>query len=239
MRKYAVEFVGTFFLVTTVCGAVLSKADLAPLAIGAVLTAMVFAGGHISGAHYNPAVTVAVVLRGRLDARDVLPYMTAQVLGATAAALISRLVFDVARPAPFQVSGRHLLAAVVVELIVTFALAFVVLNVATSSHHPNNSFYGLAIGLTVMAGAITVGPVSGGVFNPAVAVGVSIAGIMSWVMLPAYVFTTLAGGALAAAAFRALNPSDVAPLSKTATSPDPGTPEVPVKSRKAMARSRS
>src|SRR6185437_11485327 len=239
MRKYAVEFIGTFFLVTTVCGAVLSKVDLAPLAIGAVLTAMVFAGGHISGAHYNPAVTVAVFLRGRLAARDVLPYVAAQLLGATAAALISRLMFDVARPVPSQVSGRHLLTAVVAELIVTFALAFVVLNVATSSHHPNNSFYGLAIGFTVMSGAITVGPVSGGVFNPAVAVGVSMAGIMPWMMLPTYVVATLAGGVLAAAAFRLLNPADVAPLSKTATSPDPGAPEVPVKSRKAIARSRS
>lgn len=239
MRKYAVEFIGTFFLVTTVCGAVLSKADLAPLAIGAVLTAMVFAGGHISGAHYNPAVTVAVFLRGRLAARDVLPYMAAQILGATAAALVARLMFDVTRPSPLKVSGHHLLAALLAELIVTFALAFVVLNVATSSHHPNNSFYGLAIGFTVMSGAITVGPISGGVFNPAVAVGVSIAGIVSWVMLPAYVVATLAGGALAAAAFRALNPSDIAPLSKTATTPDPGAPKVPVKSAKAIARSRS
>jgi aquaporin Z len=239
MRKYATEFIGTFFLVSTICGAVLSKAELAPLAIGAVLTAMVFAGGHISGAHYNPAVTVAVFLRGRLPAREILPYLGAQVAAAAAAALVSRLMFDGARPEAFHVSGRHLVAAFVAELLVTFALAFVVLNVATSKDHPNNSFYGLAIGFTVMSGAIAVGSVSGGVFNPAVAVGVSIAGLTSWSMLPVYLVATLAGGACAAVAFRALNAEDVAPIARTATDADPHDAEVPRRARRATVRSTS
>jgi aquaporin Z len=210
MRKYATEFIGTFFLVFTVCTTVLSGFNLAPLAIGLVLAAMVFAGGHVSGAHYNPAVTVAVWLRGRLASGEVLPYMMAQVAGAVAAAGAARVVIDQAPASAFHASGRHLFAALLAELLVTFALAYVVLNVATSKDHPNNSFYGLAIGFTVLAGAFAVGGVSGGVFNPAVAVGVSTAGLVSWSMIWVYLLANLAGGALAAAMFRALNPGDLA-----------------------------
>jgi aquaporin Z len=208
MRHYAVEFIGTFFLVLTVCCVVLFNAALAPLAIGAVLAAMIFAGGHISGGHFNPAVTLAVFLRGRMAARDVGPYMAAQMVGGTLAALIARLVVD-ATTTPFSVSGRDLVAAFVVELLFTFALAYVVLNVATSQAHPNNSFYGLAIGFTVLAGAVAVGGVSGGAFNPAVGFGTAVAGVASWSMLWVYVLATLAGGAAAAYAFRALNPKDL------------------------------
>ena len=209
MRKYVTEFIGTFFLVFTIVVTVLSGAALAPLAIGVVLAAMVFAGGHISGAHYNPAVTLAVWLRGKLPTRDVLPYMLAQVIGSVMAAGIGRLVVDVQPASAFQVSGRHLVAAFGAELLVTFALAYVVLNVATSKDHPNNSFYGLAIGFTVLAGAVSVGGISGGVFNPAVAIGVSTAGMISWSMIWVYLLANLGGGALAALAFRALNPADL------------------------------
>ena len=209
MRRYATEFIGTFFLVFTICQAVLAKAALAPLAIGVVLAAMVFAGGHISGAHYNPAVTLAVFLRGRLPARDVAPYVVAQVLAASAAAGITRWMVGPAPDPAFAVQGKGLAAALVAEVLVTFALAYVVLNVATSKDHPNNSFYGLAIGFTVLAGAVAVGGLSGGVFNPAVAFGVSIAGLVSWSMLWVYLVANLAGGALAAAAFRLCNPTDL------------------------------
>jgi aquaporin Z len=210
MRRYAAEFVGTFFLVLTVCCTGRSNAPLAPLAIGAVLATMIFAAGHISGGHINPAVTFAVFLRGRLAARDVAPYMGAQVIGGIAAAYIARFVVDT-KPVPLSVSGWHLAAAFIVELLFTFALAYVVLNVATSKDHPNNSFYGLAIGFTVLAGAVAVGGVSGGAFNPAVGIGVCVAGLASWSMLWIYLVATLAGGAAAAAAFRALNPDDLTP----------------------------
>jgi aquaporin Z len=210
MRKYATELVGTFFLVFTICCSVRSGAPLAPLAIGAVLAAMVFAGGHVSGAHYNPAVTLAVFLRGRLPGHEVLPYWAAQVTGALLAAISARGVVDTGPVTAFSVSGGRLAAAFVAELLVTFALAYVVLNVATSKDHPNNSFYGLAIGFTVLAGAVAVGGVSGGVFNPAVAFGVSTAGLVSWSMLWVYLVANLAGGAAAAVAFRAVNPDDIA-----------------------------
>jgi len=209
MRRYVAEFIGTFFLVLTVCCAVLSQASLAPLGIGAVLAVMIFAGGHISGGHFNPAVTLAVFLRGKMPVKDVGPYMAAQVVAGLAAAGVARLVLPDAKPVAFSVTGRDMVSAVIVELLFTFALAYVVLNVATSKDHPNNSFYGLAIGFTVLAGAVAVGSISGAAFNPAVGLGVAVAGLASWSMLWIYIVATLAGGAAAAYAFRALNPDDV------------------------------
>jgi aquaporin Z len=221
MRKYLTELIGTFFLVFTICCAVVSGSALAPLAIGGVLVAMVFAGGHISGAHYNPAVTLAVFVRGRLAARELLPYMAAQMIGAVAGAATARIVAGPPTET-FNVSGGKLGAAFVAELAVTFALAYVVLNVATSKDHPNNSFYGLAIGFTVMAGAVAVGGVSGGVFNPAVALGVSAAGLVSWSMIWVYLVANLAAGTLAGVVFRVLNPDDVA---EPAAAPAPAVAE--------------
>jgi aquaporin Z len=208
MRRYIVEFIGTFFLVFTVCTAVLSNASLAPIAIGGVLAAMIFAGGHISGGHFNPAVSIAAYVRGKLDMMDLAWYAGAQFLAALAAAGIARFVVDV-DPTAATLSGRALWAAVVAELLFTFALAYTVLNVATSKDHPNNSFYGLAIGLVVLAGATAVGGISGGAFNPAVGLGISLAGLMSWKLIWVYLIVCSLGGALAGYAFRALNPDDV------------------------------
>jgi aquaporin Z len=208
MRKYTTEFIGTFFLVFAIVTSVLGGSQLAPLAIGVVLAAMVFAGGHISGAHYNPAVTLAVWIRGKIDTRDVPGYVVAQVAGAIAAAAIAHSVVGKDAPAALSLSGGALGKALIAEALVTFALAYVVLNVATSSDHDGNSFYGLAIGFTVMSGAIAVGGISGGVFNPAVAFGVSTAGMVSWSMLWVYLVANLAGGAVAGLAFRALNPDE-------------------------------
>jgi aquaporin Z len=220
MRKYVAEFIGTFFLVLTVCAAVLSGSPLAPLAIGAVLMAMVFAGGHISGAHFNPAVSLAVLIRGRLSLVDLAGYVVAQLLGGLAAAGVAMFLFD-ADPAAFTVPGDRVAAAFVAELLFTFALAYVVVNVATSKDHPNNSFYGLAIGFTVLAGAVAVGGLSGAAFNPAVGLGAATAGLADWSLLWVYLVATLAGGALAGFAFRALNPDDLAEPAPTATPADP------------------
>jgi aquaporin Z len=208
MRKYLTEFVGTLFLVFTISCAVISGGALAPLAIGAVLTAAVYAGGHISGAHYNPAVTLAVYLRGKLNRTDVLPYLAAQILGGLAGAGLGRLVVGPPTTPALHLTGSAIGAAFTAEVVVTFALAYVVLNVATSKSHPGNSFYGLAIGFTVLSGAIAVGGVSGGVFNPAVALAASAEGLLSWSTIWVYLAANLTGGALAAAAFRALNPAE-------------------------------
>ncbi len=209
MRKYAVELIGTFFLVFTI-GMTVAKpgaSDFAPLAIGSALMVMIFAGGHISGAHYNPAVTLGVWLRGRCDTKDVVPYMAAQVLGAVAAALLVtflKVKLEITPPA----SPPDLVRWLVAEFVFTFALVYVVLNVATSKATAGNSFYGLAIGFTVLAGAFAVGPISGGAFNPAVAVGVCTMGLVSWANIWVFLVGNFAGGAAAAFAFKALNPED-------------------------------
>ncbi len=197
-RKLTVEFIGTFFLVFTVGMAVANAGDLAPLAIGAVLMVLVFAGGHISGAHYNPAVSVAVFVRGKMTTPELVPYVVAQVAaGILAAIVVIVLGYDPDEAAAVGGAGELLVA----EFLFTFALAWVVLNVATARGTEGNSFYGLAIGFTVLAGAFAVGPVSGGVFNPAVAIGGSIMGLFSWADLPLYLAATLAGGAAAGMVF--------------------------------------
>jgi aquaporin Z len=208
LRKCVAEFIGTLFLVLTVGAAVLSEASLAPLAIGGVLMVMVYAGGHVSGAHYNPAVTLAVLLRGRITPAEAAAYAGAQLAGGVVGALVARWAVNPEEVTALSLSGRELGAALLVEVLFTFALAYVVLNVATSSSHPDNSFYGLAIGFTVLGGAIAVGGISGGAFNPAVAVGGSIAGLFSWSSLWVYLLSQSIGGALAGLTFLALNPHE-------------------------------
>src|SRR5947199_10726769 len=164
---------------------------------------MVFAGGHISGAHYNPAVTLGVLIRGRLNVADVLPYIVAQLAAAATAAVVIKFLragIDVSPIAPKI--GPALLA----EFLFTFALVYVVLNAATADGTSGNSFYGLAIGMTVMTGAFAVGDISGGAFNPAVAVGISVLGISSWSNIWIYLVADFAGGILAALIFNAINP---------------------------------
>jgi aquaporin Z len=208
-RKYAVEGIGAFFLVFTVGASVYSGSSLAPLAIGSVLMVMVYAGGHVSGGHYNPAVTMAALVRGRIGTRDAVGYWIAQIVGGFIAAAIVRAVVTPAAPVKtLTLSGYGLAAAVVVEILFTFALAYVVLNVATSKDHPDNSFYGLAIGFTVMVGAFAVGGISGGAFNPAVALAAAGMGILAWPTIWLYVVVELVAGAIAGLAFRALNPAD-------------------------------
>ena len=205
--KCAVELIGTLFLVFTIGTAVRSGNPLAPLAIGAVLMAMVYAGGHISGAHYNPAVTLAVLVRRRIDVRQAIGYWTAQFAGGLlASVLVTAVAPDHA--VSMTLSGHAVIAAFIAELVVTFALCYVVLNVATSKSHPNNSFYGLAIGSTVMAGAAAVGSISGGAFNPAVALGAAVMGMFAWHTLWVYLLAQIIGGTAAGLAFVALNPDD-------------------------------
>jgi aquaporin Z len=201
MRQRLVEGLGTFFLVLVIGLAVMEPGagPLAPLAIGAALMVMVYAGGHVSGAHYNPAVTVAVWLRGKCALTDALGYVVAQMIGAVLAAWVATYckagnLVEAMRP--------DLARAFVVELLFTFALAFVVLNVATSKKTAGNSYFGLAIGFTVMAGAFAAGNISGGVFNPAVAVGLIAMGLSMPEHLWVYLAAQLAGGVLAAWAFR-------------------------------------
>lgn len=207
MNKYITELIGTFFLVLTIGGSVLAGGPhvVPPLAIGAILMVMVFAGGHVSGAHYNPAVTLAVFLRGRCPAGDVVPYVASQIVGAALAAGAVKFLTGGAQSAPFiPATGPSLVA----EFLFTFALAYVVLNVATAKATSGNSFYGLAIGMTVMSGAFAVGNISGGAFNPAVAVGICVMGLVSWSSFWIFLVADFAGAAAAALTFKTLNPKD-------------------------------
>jgi aquaporin Z len=207
MNKYIAEFIGTFFLVLTIgCTIIPGTAGvIAPLAIGAALMVMVFATGHISGAHLNPAITLAVFLRGRCPAKDVIPYWIAQLAASVVAAFVA--VFLCGKSGiPMEITSVP--AAFVAEFLFTFALAFVVLNVATAKGTANNPFYGLAIGMTVMAGAFAVGSISGGAFNPAVAVGVGVMKLVSFSQIWIHIVADLAGGAVAAFTFKGLNPAD-------------------------------
>ena len=204
-RKLVVEFIGTFFLVFTIGMASRDAGQLAPIAIGAALMVMVFAGGHVSGAHYNPAVSTAVMLRGKLERGEYIPYVVAQLLAASAAGVVIIILgYDFNTAAKVAGAGKML----VVEFLFTFALAWVVLNVATARGTENNSFYGLAIGFTVAAGAFAVGAISGGAFNPAVAVGAMVMGLLSWSDIWIYLLANLLGAAVAATVFQYTQPAE-------------------------------
>ena len=207
MKKYLVEFIGTFFLVLTIGMTVIDPGAgaLAPLAIGSALMIMVYAGGHVSGGHYNPAVTVAVWLRGRCPAADVGPYIGSQVIGGAAAAIVALALKGdpTITPDPMSIP-----AGLIAEFLGAFALCYVVLNVATAKGTAGNSNYGLAIGFTVMTMAFAFGSISGGAFNPAVAVGLVILHKAAAAKLWVYLVGNFGAAVIASQAFKFLNPED-------------------------------
>ncbi len=208
MKKYLVEFIGTFFLTATVATAAVrgTAGDFAPLAIGFVLMVMVFAGGHISGGHYNPAVTLGVLLRGRCEGRDAVPYILAQLAGGFVGAVVSSLLVPEAVVAAQQFKST--LPPLLAEFIFTFALVYVVLLTATAKGTSGNSFYGLAIGSTVTVGAFTVGSISLGGFNPAVSFTLALTGKLQWPDLWIHLLPQVVAAVAAAFTFKALLPED-------------------------------
>lgn len=208
--KLVAEFVGTFFLVLTIGLTTLIGSASAPVAIAAVLTAMIYTTGHVSAAHFNPAITVAFWLRGTFPARGVGPYVLVQVAAAALAALVAFVVTGnvlVVAPAAQTSLG----AFVVLEALFTFALALVILNVATAPGLAGNDHYGLSIGLVVLGGAYAAGPISGGAFNPAVALGPALVDLAvgdgrSVGALGVYLLSTVGGAALAVPVYFAMNP---------------------------------
>jgi aquaporin Z len=205
MRKYLTEFIGTFFLVLTAALTLMNGTPFAPLAIGSALMVMVYMGGHVSGAHYNPAVSLALLIRGKMASfAEFLWYGCSQIAGATLAALVAYAVVG-RTTAPRPADGVAITAALMIELLFTFALALVVLNSAASARTQGNSFYGLAIGFTIVVAAFAGGPLSGGAFNPALAIGMILAdsavGDGNASALWIYLVGPLAGGALAAFTF--------------------------------------
>jgi aquaporin Z len=210
MKKYLVEFISTFFLVFTIGMTVIAPGagDLAPLAIGSVLMVMIYAGGHVSGAHYNPAVTIGVWLRGKCPASDIVPYIIAQLGAAVVASFAVKALKTGLTTKAAALTGAmtpEILPALLVEFLATFALVWVILNVATNKNTAGNSYYGLAIGFTVLASAYAVGGISGGAFNPAVALGLCTMGIVAWGSLWIYLVANFAGAIVAALAYKTVN----------------------------------
>lgn len=209
MNKYICEFIGTFFLVLTVGSTVINGAAgvIAPLAIGAMLMVMIFATGHVSGGHLNPAVTLAIWIRGKISSADVPGYWIGQIAGGFAAAWL--VLFMKGHPTVAPMEFPSPVIPFLAEFLGTFALAFVVLNVATAKANSNNSFYGLAIGFTVVACAFALGGYSGGAFNPAVALGITAMGLNAVANVWIHLVADLAGGAVAAIVFRLVSPEKV------------------------------
>lgn len=204
-RKLVTELVGTFCFLTVISLSGQAGA-FGPLVIGVVLVAMVYMGGHVSGAHYNPAVSFGVFLRGKISAVEMALYWAVQLVAAALAFTFGYLVSGHSggiHPG----SGTHLGAALAVEIFFTMVLVLVIFNVALTKATEGNSFYGIAIGFTIVAGAFVGGPISGGAFNPAVGFGATLGAALfaggSWGSLWLYIVGPLIGSALAAAIHRA------------------------------------
>jgi aquaporin Z len=208
MNKYIIEFIGTFFLVIAI------GLTGNPLAIGGMLMVMVYMGGSISGAQYNPAVSLAVFMRGKMTGAETGIYMLVQIIASICAALLIYLLDKTTFSPGFAVNPNiNILKPLAVEMLFTFALASVVLNVATSKKTAGNSYFGLAIGFTVMASAFAGGPISGGAFNPAVGIGPTLidaifGGGKALQYLWIYIVGPFAGAAVAAFVYKMCNPDE-------------------------------
>ena len=204
--KLAIEFIGTFFLSLTICLAAAHglAGELAPFAIGAILMVLIYSGAHVSGAHYNPAVTISIWIRGASEKSEVFPYILAQLSGGSLAALVTTNLiitgsYNQEFPLdPFDPTSSQTSAIMICEMIFTFALVFVILNVATSEKNQGNGYFGVAISFVVLSGALTVGNISLASFNPAVTTSLIILGKMSLVDIWLHWTPQLIGGVSAA-----------------------------------------
>ena len=207
--KLITEFIGTFFLCLTICvaGVFGLSGPNAPFAIAGILMVMIYAGAHISGAHYNPAVTISIWIRGSCDKSEVVPYAISQLVAGLLAALIAANLIvtgSLSEDYPiemFEPSGTET-SIIVSELLFTFALVFVILNVATTESNEGNGFYGAAIAVVVLAGALTVGGISMASFNPAVSISLVAVGKMATADLWLHLVPQLFGACAASLVFK-------------------------------------
>ncbi len=207
LKKYIVEFIGTFFLVLTICMTSYSKvsADLQPLAVGSMLMVLIYSMGYLSGAQFNPAISLAIYLRGRINLKEMGFYWIAQILGAVAASMMTAVLISAKPPVGFIATNPQffsMIPALMAEVLGSFALTWVILTVATSKALDGNNFYGLAIGFTVTALMYTLGSVSGSAFNPVVAIATCIAHLSYWNNLWIYMVGGLGGSVLATMAYK-------------------------------------
>jgi len=214
-NKLIAEFIGTLFLVAA---ALLGGG----FAAAATLCLCIYAMGHISGGHYNPAVSLGVFLRGKMSQRELIEYGCAQFAGAVAAWLVWRIIHG---PGPDKVEGfgDNYGRAILGEFLGTFLLVTTVLHVATTKALANNQFYGAAIGLAVIGGG-AIAKFSGGALNPAVALGIVCSGGASFGDFFAYLLGCFGGGAVAAIVFRIMLPGEHTPAVTASANPNPPLP---------------
>lgn len=207
MRQVLGEFIGTFFFLLTICLAVSGGlGTMTPVVIGLALMTMIYACGHLSGAHFNPAVSIAMVIRGKLNVGEAVVYAGTQLAaGALAAGVAMAMKGDGLTPVAIGGAG----AAFAAEMLGTFALVWVVLQVATAKSTQGNPFYGAAIGLVLAVCAFIFGPISKiGAFNPAVVLAGAIFGLIRWADAWIPLLGSVIGASGAAFVFRASNPED-------------------------------
>jgi aquaporin Z len=212
-RKLLTEFIGTFFLMLTIAMVVKSgkATGFEPIAIGGMIMALIYAGGPVSGAHYNPAVSIAAFIRGIMTINEMVAYIGAQIVAAIFAAVTSSALLQgiATENANLPLEKIDIIPALLAEFFGTFVMVFVILNVATSKRSEGNSYFGLAIAMVVIGIIYAFGPVSGGMFNPAVMAGACVANILepatSWI----YLVGEILGAVIAAIVFRFLNSEDL------------------------------
>lgn len=208
MKKYIAELIGTFALVFCGTGAVIinevSGGQVGHIGIavtfGLVVMAMIYAVGHISGAHFNPAVTLGFALSGDLPTKEILPFITAQLLGALLASGILRFLFPEANTMGETLPTGSIMQTFVLEMILTYFLMFVIINVATGSKELG-MMAGLAIGGTVLLEAMFAGPITGASMNPARSIAPAIFA-MNLEHLWAYILAPILGSFLAVSSWK-------------------------------------
>lgn len=215
--KAVMELIGTAVLVLTIQLSLNIVPYAAPIAVGLAFIAIVYVGGPVSGAHYNPAVSLAVFIRGRLSFQNMILYWIFQVGGGVCGALLGALIGG--KTAPVQRGADYyLLQALLAELVFTALLALTVLGTATNDKVDGNSYYGAAIGLVILAGAFTCHSISGAVFNPAVAIGLGIiSGFKHLTYCLAVIAVNLGGGICGALLFYIVAPDEFVQISEEAT----------------------
>jgi aquaporin Z len=219
--KLVSEFLGTFFLVLTVGLNVLAESKAAAFSIAASLMVMINSTGDVSGGHYNPAVTVAILVGGRdkIDVQKACLYIPTQIVGAIAAAFVYAAVHHGETFALGPVGAHNWFGVAFAEIIFTFVLTFVVLCVATVKSPPAPEFIGFIIGSCVTVGGFAIGKVSGGSLNPAVSFGIASAQILNGgLFFKALIYSAfeIIGGVMAAIVFRVVYPDEYSGLDNKA-----------------------
>jgi len=208
MKQYLMEGIGTFLLVLLVILITNNvPAGSAPIAYGAAVAAMLYAGRNVSGTHFNPAMSLGMLIRGGLERWDFPYYLAAQAVGSVLGALMAVFVIRCGGTTETVLRTFDPFCAFFAEAAGTFAIGLVFLN-TTAKPEENNAVFGIATGFAVMAAAFALGNVSPAAFNPALLLGYAIAGKILWGDLWPGLLGMAVGAAIAASVYRSLHESN-------------------------------